>query len=211
LSAGADRDSAGIVGLGGYSGWRAHSEKSGASHVKDSVWRAGCIIAARQAWAAVILCLIFSIGTAPPLLGRPEPANASAAQADSYDWKPRLPLDLAVALADLLIAIGIVATSERPLPSTARAIGRVAKKIQPASPRAVVDKMVALTALAALGCAILTIRGQRMGGASLEELPPGLGIELLRFAWPGICSIGFAFFAATARAARLGRRLTPDM
>jgi hypothetical protein len=171
------------------------------------LFEAGIMIALRQ------LCAIFAIALVALVLMQPWAGNSDSVSGPldnslSHERSTNIPIGAAVALADLLIAAGLIATSAKPIITTANEIKRAARRHNPTNPLGAIDKLIGLAGLAALGCCFLAFTGERSGVGSFGDSSLcAMATLLVR---PSIASFGFAFFGATTRAALLSKKLAPS-
>ena len=163
---------------------------------KGLLW-AGLVIAGRQ-FVAVIIVVLSVMWLQPSLLSDAGIISAPAPEVEANQKKPHALLGLTVALADLLVATGLIATSNGTIEVTARSIKRAALVRQPTNPQSVIDQLVWVTGMAALGCIVMLFSAPPSG---LFSTTP----SWLRIAWAGFFSVAFAFFAATTRAALMSQ------
>ena len=161
------------------------------------LYRAGMVAAGRQ-FLAVSLTGLAIIFLKPDCQGEFISGPAARTGSSAAPNPSRLPLGVAIAMADLLLAAGLVATASVSTNLTANLIGKVARLRLPTNPQLVVNQLVALTGISAFGCVILALRNPPTDIVSM--LPDGPAEVLLLLSWPGLFSVGFAFFAATALA-----------
>jgi hypothetical protein len=175
--------------------------------VRNPLYRHGFVVAVRQTLA--VICL----GLAGIWLQQNVPDN-SYPTAKNTEIPPRTgrlfryELKLPMLAAFMLVGIGLLATSTRSAAGTAAAIARSARVMNPRNPNRVVDRLIALTGMAAFGCIAVALRDPpevffRLFDSQLEN-------AFVSTVWSALLSIAFVFFAATSHAAYLSRHCRRD-
>jgi hypothetical protein len=93
-------------------------------------------------------------GSQPSMLSDAD-ISAPAPDAEANQRRSTAMLGPIMAFADLLVAAGLIATSNRTIELTARHIKRAALVRHPTNPQGVIDQLVGVTEMAALGCIVM--------------------------------------------------------
>ncbi len=167
--------------------------------MKQRLFRGGLVVAGRQFVAVLILglCTVWLLHTGQ-INSHSDPPHVSSTSSDQIVIG--LLLATTIAFADLAIAIGFVATSDAAIESTASAVQRVAHGSMRRDPWWRTERFILLTEMAAIVCALQALSAPP-ASITVFATSSSFPSVLLLVAWPGLFSVGFAFFAAIARAA----------
>jgi hypothetical protein len=172
--------------------------------MRKEIFAAGLVVARRQLIGVTMISIL--VLSLQPLIPRSaDDSLALEGTSASNHVAMSVSPETMMAAAFLLVAVGLIATSEAELMSTAGVIKKAARIRNPTNPESVIEQLIAMTGMAALGSAAMAFSDPLAGFA--PSYTDTANVSVPGIVWSSCFSVTFAFFAATARAGLISRRM----